>query len=174
MTALCGFTAEFMLGLFLFLTFTPQCPKRCSVTSARYSELLQQQIILALQERQCLQIISFMQDGTTLHIGRQVKALLSVNFANNRVISRHFSGCMVFSFTRLKSCDFWFWRFIKLHTYRREIGTLPDLKVVLIHHEAEIPRELLRVTIENAIMRFQHVIDFNRLHIEHILYMNKF
>ncbi|GFX66026.1 hypothetical protein TNCV_14471 [Trichonephila clavipes] len=37
--------------------------------------------------------------------------------------------------------------------------TLPDLKASITRHVAEIPREVLSATIENAIMRFQHVID---------------
>ncbi|GFX26919.1 hypothetical protein TNCV_1840911 [Trichonephila clavipes] len=36
------------------------------------------------QERQCLQTTIFMQDGATPHIGRQVKALLSAQFGDNR------------------------------------------------------------------------------------------
>ncbi|GFU76227.1 hypothetical protein TNCV_527071 [Trichonephila clavipes] len=36
------------------------------------------------KERQCLQTTIFMQDGATPRIGRQVKALLSANFGDNR------------------------------------------------------------------------------------------
>ncbi|GFU21906.1 uncharacterized protein TNCV_3283781 [Trichonephila clavipes] len=49
------------------------------------------------------------------------------------------------------------------------IRTLPDLKASIIHHLTEIPRELLRATIESVIMRFQHVIDINGALIDHIL-----
>ncbi|GFV81571.1 uncharacterized protein TNCV_52951 [Trichonephila clavipes] len=64
-------------------------PWKILCLSPRYSELLQQ-AIPALQERQCLQTTIFMQDGTTPHIGCQVKALLNANFNDNRVISRQF------------------------------------------------------------------------------------
>ncbi|GFY07631.1 hypothetical protein TNCV_4095011 [Trichonephila clavipes] len=47
--------------------------------------------------------------------------------------------------------------------------TLPDLKASIIRHVAEIPHELSRSNIENAIMRFQHIIDANGAYIEHIL-----
>ncbi|GFX57178.1 uncharacterized protein TNCV_2964571 [Trichonephila clavipes] len=120
-----------MRGHFFFETFTPQGPKKGSDMSARYSELLQQQVIPALQERQCLQTTIVMQYGATSHIGRQVKVLLSANCA--------------------------------------EIRTLPNSKGSIIRHVAEIPRELLRTTIENTIMRFQQVIDANGEHTEHIL-----
>ncbi|PRD36425.1 UNVERIFIED_CONTAM: hypothetical protein NCL1_08763 [Trichonephila clavipes] len=79
-TTWCGFTAEFILGHFFFETFTPQGPKKGSDMSARYSEPLQQQVIPALQERQCLQTTIVMQYGATSHIGRQVKVLLSANW----------------------------------------------------------------------------------------------
>ncbi|GFX34802.1 uncharacterized protein TNCV_2327421 [Trichonephila clavipes] len=50
-------------------TLTPQSPKRCSVVNTWYSELLHQQVISALHERQCLQTIIFKLDGATPHIG---------------------------------------------------------------------------------------------------------
>ncbi|GFQ90615.1 uncharacterized protein TNCT_212201 [Trichonephila clavata] len=107
--------------------------------SLRYSELLQQRVISVLQERQCLQTTIFMQDGVTPLIGRQDKALLSANFSDNHIISRHFRM------------------------------TLPDLQASIIRHVAEIPCELLCAAIEKAIMRFQYVIDVNGAHIEQIL-----
>ncbi|GFV44141.1 uncharacterized protein TNCV_2770371 [Trichonephila clavipes] len=110
-----------------------------------------------------------MQDGETPHIGHQVKALLSANFGNNSVISRHFSVAWLFRSPDLNPCDFWLWGFLKDHVYSGGIRTLRDLEASIIHHEAEIPRELLCATIENAIMRYQHVIDVNGAHIEHIL-----
>ncbi|GFX11381.1 uncharacterized protein TNCV_2804421 [Trichonephila clavipes] len=99
----CRFNAEFILGHFFFETLTTQSPKRCSVTSPRYSELPKQQVIPALYERQRLQTNIFMQDGATPRIRRQIKALLSANFGDNRVNIQIFPRCMAFSFTRLKS-----------------------------------------------------------------------
>ncbi|GFV38871.1 uncharacterized protein TNCV_2814871 [Trichonephila clavipes] len=95
----CGFTAEFILGFFFFRTPIPQGPKICSVTSSRYSKLLYQQIIPALQERQGFQTTIFMQDGTTSHFGRKVKALLTMVII---VKYPEFSGSVAFSFTRHK------------------------------------------------------------------------
>ncbi|GFW40190.1 uncharacterized protein TNCV_5118731 [Trichonephila clavipes] len=95
------------------------------------------------------------------------KALLSANFGDDRVISRHFPDAWPSS-----SFDFNPWDFlilIKDRVCRGGIMNLPDLKASIIHHVAEIPRELLRATIENAILCFQHVIDVSGAHIEHIL-----
>ncbi|GFW47018.1 uncharacterized protein TNCV_3486301 [Trichonephila clavipes] len=133
------FTAEFTLGPVFFETLTPQGPKRCFATSSRYSELLQQQIILALHERQCLQTNIFMQDGATPHIGRQVKAPLSASLGDNRVISRYFRDAWPSYSPHLNSCDFRLWGFLKDRIYSGEIRTLPDLKANVMHHVAEIP-----------------------------------
>ncbi|GFU75815.1 uncharacterized protein TNCV_1652751 [Trichonephila clavipes] len=126
------------------------------------------EVIPALQERQCLQTTIFMQDGAIHHIGRQVKALLSGNFGDNRVISRHFPDAWLCP-PDLNPCDFWLWGFLKDRVYSAGIRTLPDFKASIIRHVIEIPRELLRTTIENAVLRFQHVIDVNGAHIGHIL-----
>ncbi|PRD27532.1 UNVERIFIED_CONTAM: hypothetical protein NCL1_35099 [Trichonephila clavipes] len=106
-----------------------------------------------------------MQDGATPHIGRQGKALLSANFGDNRVISRHFPDAWPSCPPALNPCDFWLWGFLKDRVYSGGIRTLPDLKDSIIRHVAEIPPEFLIATIQNAIMRFQHVIDVNGAHI---------
>ncbi|GFX75945.1 long-chain-fatty-acid--CoA ligase 5 [Trichonephila clavipes] len=59
------------------------------------------------QERQCLQTTIFMQDGATAHIGRQIKALLSANFGNNCVVSRHFLDAWSSLSLDLNPHDFW-------------------------------------------------------------------
>ncbi|GFV99756.1 uncharacterized protein TNCV_5081161 [Trichonephila clavipes] len=66
----------------------------------------------AVQERQCLQTTIFMQDGATSHIGHQVKALLSENFGNNRVISRHFPDASLSRSIHLNPRDFWLWGYL--------------------------------------------------------------
>ncbi|GFV70605.1 hypothetical protein TNCV_3841861 [Trichonephila clavipes] len=53
--------------------------------------------------------------------------------------------------------------------YSGGIRTLSDLKASIVRSVAEILRELLHATTENARMRFQHVIDVNGAHIEHIV-----
>ncbi|GFT84950.1 transposable element tc3 transposase [Trichonephila clavipes] len=107
-------------------------PKRCSVTSPRYSGLLQQQVIPALQERQCLQTTIFMQDGASPQAGHQVKALLSADFGDNRILSRHFLDVWPSHSPDLQPCDFWLWGFLKDHVYSGGIRTLSDLKASII------------------------------------------
>ncbi|GFW92863.1 uncharacterized protein TNCV_1736561 [Trichonephila clavipes] len=108
----------------------------------------------------------FMLHGANPPIGCQVKALLSANFGDNRGISRYFPDAWPSRSPDLNPCDFWLWEH---HVCRGGIRTSSDLKASIMRHVAEIPRELLRATIENAAMRFQHVIDVSGAHIEHIL-----
>ncbi|GFU40621.1 uncharacterized protein TNCV_3230131 [Trichonephila clavipes] len=88
-------------------------------------------------ERQCLQTAIFRQDGATPQIGRQVKALLSANSGARSSDSN--------------PRDFWLWGFLKDRVCRGGIRTLPYLKANSTRHVAEISRELLRATTENAI-----------------------
>ncbi|GBL73091.1 hypothetical protein AVEN_128244-1 [Araneus ventricosus] len=52
---------------------TPHSHQRCSITVARYCDLLRQQIIPALQERECLETTVLMQDGAPPHILEQCR-----------------------------------------------------------------------------------------------------
>lgn len=81
-TVWCDFTANFILGPFIFEESTPQGPKRCSCMSAHYFKLLQQKVIPTLQERKCLETIDFMHDGATPHIGQLMKALPRAHFGD--------------------------------------------------------------------------------------------
>ncbi|GFV96931.1 uncharacterized protein TNCV_4351441 [Trichonephila clavipes] len=105
-----------------------------------------------------------MQDGTTLHFGHQVKALLSAKFGDNRVISQHFPDAWPSRSPDLNPCDFRLWGFLKDRIYSGGIRTFIDLTASIICHVVEIPPELLCAT-----MRYQLVIDVNGAHIEHIL-----
>lgn len=74
------------------LKFNSQGPKRYSVTSVWYSELLLQQVIPAFKERQCLWTTVFMQDGETPNIEFNIKELLHAKIGpRNHVIYRDIS-----------------------------------------------------------------------------------
>ncbi|GFX06363.1 uncharacterized protein TNCV_2938911 [Trichonephila clavipes] len=91
-----------------------QCHASCRFRGRQYEK-----VIPALQEQQCSQTTIFMQEGATPHIGRQVKVLLSANFGDNHVISRHFPDAWPSRSPYLNTCDFWLWRFLKDCLYRR-------------------------------------------------------
>ncbi|GBL61795.1 hypothetical protein AVEN_273679-1 [Araneus ventricosus] len=79
----------------------------CSITGARYCCLLQQQVIPALQELECLETIAFMQDGAPAHIVRPVQTLLRAHFADDREISRNYPTAWPPHSPDLNLRDFW-------------------------------------------------------------------
>ncbi|GBN26490.1 hypothetical protein AVEN_61563-1 [Araneus ventricosus] len=106
-TAWCRFTVDFILGPFFFKENTPHGLQRCSITAARYCELLQQQVIPALQERECLETTVFMQDGAPPHIARSVQVLLRALFGDDRVISGSFQTAWLPRSPDMNPCEFW-------------------------------------------------------------------
>lgn len=137
----CGeFTQNFILGPFFFETLTRSRSKTFSVTSALYSELLRQQFIPALQERQCMQTTVLMQDGATPHTGRQVKDLLRANIGENWVIPGDFQDAWPPCSPDLNPCDFWLWGFLKDRVNGGGIKILLELNASIMRHVAELPR----------------------------------
>ena len=144
--------------------------------SASYENLLMQREIPAVQERNCVDTTVITQDGAPPHIGRQVQCLLRETFTDERIISRSFPNPWPARFPDLNPCDFWLWRYLKDRVYQGHDRSLVDLKTSKQRHVAHIPRELLRATIDHAILWMQHVVKASGAHIENILYRadNKF
>ncbi|GBL84392.1 hypothetical protein AVEN_117161-1 [Araneus ventricosus] len=88
-TAWCGFTATFIVGPFFFEEIGPSGIVTCTFNGTRYESLLRNQLILAVQQRGCVDCPIFMQDGAPPHIATPVKQLLNLHFGNDRIISRH-------------------------------------------------------------------------------------
>lgn len=59
-----GFTAAFIIGPYFFEEVGPDGPAAYTVTGRRYESLLYNHIIPTLQQRQCVDSVTFMQDGT--------------------------------------------------------------------------------------------------------------
>ncbi|GBM58922.1 hypothetical protein AVEN_80721-1 [Araneus ventricosus] len=111
-TVCCGFTADFLLGSFFFEENTPHGPQRCSIKGSRHYDLLQQQVIPALQERECLETTILIQDGVPLHVTLPEQALLRVHFGVNLVFSRSFPTASPSHSPDMNPCDFWLWGFL--------------------------------------------------------------
>ncbi|GFW11752.1 uncharacterized protein TNCV_1082981 [Trichonephila clavipes] len=92
-------TCDFLVGPYFFETQTPSSPKRCSVTGTSYGMIFREQLIPVLQERHCLEITIFMQDGASPHIAKSVKKLLHI-FGADRVIRRGFENACPLSVHR--------------------------------------------------------------------------
>ncbi|KFM63988.1 hypothetical protein X975_27038, partial [Stegodyphus mimosarum] len=129
-TVWCGSTAHFIYGPFSFEENIPQ-GQRCSC--ACYCELLQQQVILALQEREYLETTVFIQEGAPSHIARQ--ALLCAHFGD-QVILRSFPIAWLPCSPDLNLYDLWLWRFLKDRAYGGNIWTMLKLKASITHHIA--------------------------------------
>ena len=88
---MCGFRTDFTLCFYFSEQNISQDPQKCSITVARYCDLLQQYVIPAFRERQCSEITAFMDNVTPPHIAQQMTALLRTYFGDERDISSGFS-----------------------------------------------------------------------------------
>ncbi|GFX42303.1 uncharacterized protein TNCV_110231 [Trichonephila clavipes] len=75
-TVWCGFTATFILGPFFFEETTRNGPLTCTVTARRYKNMLENFVASQMLQHQCLDSITFMQDGAPPHIGLCVQQFL--------------------------------------------------------------------------------------------------
>lgn len=166
-TAWCGFTANFILGPYFFEDVTTTGFVRRTVTSDRYSRLLENFVVPALRQRGCLANTIFMQDGATAHTARRVKTLIHQNFPDERVISRTFPIAWPARSPDLNPCDFWLWGFLKDRVYHGHVTNEADLKASIVRNVSLIPTDMLRAAIDNAVVRFQHIVDRQGMHIEH-------
>ncbi|GFV18943.1 DUF4817 domain-containing protein [Trichonephila clavipes] len=87
-TAWCGFTGSFIIGLFFFET---QCPVNGWITETvnaqRYLTLLRETAVPCLIQRGQIANVTFMQDGATSQTANPVKALLIQLFGEDRIVS---------------------------------------------------------------------------------------
>ena len=107
-------------------------------------------VIPQIQQRQCLDSITFMQNGGSPHIEFCVQ-----QFTNERVISRAFPKIWPPRSLDLNSRDFWLCGYIKNLFYRGSLVTLGDLKDSITLHVRNISNDQLRSAIEQAVHRLQ-------------------
>ncbi|GFV38715.1 uncharacterized protein TNCV_4420831 [Trichonephila clavipes] len=104
-TVWCGFTATFILGPFFFEETTRNGSVTCTVTARRYKNMLENFVAPQMLQHQCLDSITFMQDGAPPHIGLCVQQFLWQHFTNDRVISRAFPTAWPPRSPDLNPCD---------------------------------------------------------------------
>ena len=154
-TVWCGFTSTFIIGPFFFEENTRNGPVTCTVTAERYRNMLENFVIPKIQQRQCLDSITFMQDGAPPHIGLRVQQFLRQHFTNDRLISRAFPTTWPPRSPDLTPCDFWLWGYLKNLVYRGSLVTLADLKDSITLHVRNISNDQLRSAVEHAVHRLQ-------------------
>ncbi|GFW96553.1 transposable element tc3 transposase [Trichonephila clavipes] len=163
---LCGMTYDFLVGPYFFKITTPSGP---SVTGTNYGAMLREQLIRALQERHCLETTICIQDGAPSHITKPVKILLRDTFGADRVISRGFENAWPPRSPDLNPYDFYLWGLLKDIVYRKRHASVAGLKSSITRHMRCVTTDILNVTEDHAILRFQHVVASDGSHIEHII-----
>ncbi|GBN31555.1 hypothetical protein AVEN_252176-1 [Araneus ventricosus] len=83
-------------------------------------------------------------------------------------MSRHFSRAWPPFSPDITPCDFWLWGFLKDNIYRKRPASLPDLKDSIRHHFLDIPADSLRATVENMVLRLEHIVEHEGGHIEQL------
>lgn len=168
-TVWCGMTASFIIGPFFFEEQSTAGPVTCTVTAARLASMLSRFVIPELQQRGILDTTIFMQDGAPPHIGTCVTQLLKQHFTNERIIGRTFPTSWPPRSPDLNPCDFWLWGYLKSTVYGDNPHNLAELKDAIHRHVRNIPPDMLRATVENAVLRFNLLSENGGRHIEHAL-----
>lgn len=172
-TVWCGFTASFMIGPYFFEETGALGPVTVTVNGQRYESLLRNDVIPALQQRECVDSIIFMQDGAPPHIANRVKRLLRRHFGNARIISRHFPTAWPARSPDLNPCDFWLWGYLKDIVFSTPIANVADLKTRIAQHILNVTPDTLRSVVEHAVSRFNLVAHNGGQHIEHVLHQSR-
>ncbi|GFX88480.1 uncharacterized protein TNCV_2279481 [Trichonephila clavipes] len=154
-TVWCGFTATFILGPLFFEETTRNGPVTCTVTARRYKNMLENFEAPQMLQHQCLDSITFMQDGALPQIGLCVQQFLRQHFTNDRVNSRAFPTAWPPRTPDLNPCDFWMWGYLKNLVYRGRLITLADLKDSITLHVRSISVDQLRSAVEQTLHRLQ-------------------
>ncbi|GBN49255.1 hypothetical protein AVEN_254429-1 [Araneus ventricosus] len=93
----------------------------------------------------------FIQDVSSPHVQRSVKALLLQYFTDERVISCSFSDPWLARSPDLTPCDFWLWVHFKNLVLRGNVATLDDLKNSIALHVRSITTDQLRSAVEHTV-----------------------
>ena len=108
-----------------------------------------------------------MQDGATAHTARCVRNVIQANFPDERVISHTFPVAWPARSPDLNPRDFWLWGFLKDRVYQGHVTNEIDLKASIIRHTSLIPDDMLHAAKDNAVVRFQRIVDRQGMHIKH-------
>ncbi|GFV66311.1 uncharacterized protein TNCV_2737251 [Trichonephila clavipes] len=124
-----------------------------------YYDTLRGFIIPQLQQHECLQDVTFLNDGSAHRVDCRVKRFLRQHFTDARVISCHFPT------TWPRSPDIPPLRLLVAGFPKGSY--LPDLKDSIRRHILDILADLLRSAVENIVLRLEHIIK----HEGHALHM---
>ena len=99
----------FLVHPYFFEILTSSGPKLCSVIGTNYSVMLREQLIPALKEKHCLEIMVFIQDRASPHIAKPVKKLLQDTWCGLSHKQR-FQKCLVSTLTEPCNFQIFIWK----------------------------------------------------------------
>ncbi|GFX07860.1 uncharacterized protein TNCV_4161291 [Trichonephila clavipes] len=105
-TVWCEFTATFILGPFFFEETTRNGLVTCTVMARKYKNMLENFVAPQMLQHHCLDLITFMQDGSPPHNGLCVQQFLRQHFTKDRVICHVFPAAWSPRSPDLNPCDF--------------------------------------------------------------------
>ena len=114
-TVRCGFTASTVIGTLFFEEMPDSGYEVFSVTGEKYADTLQYLTIPSLADKHLLESTTFIQEGASPHIDRQVKDILRRSFGDDSVMSCHFRYACPPNFPDLYPCDYCLLGNLKLH-----------------------------------------------------------
>ena len=103
------------------------------------------------------------------HIRTCVIELLKQHLTNERIIGRNFLRLWLSQSLDINLRYFWLWCCLKSIVYGDKLNSLAELKAMIYRDACNIPPDMLRATIKNAVMRFNLLSENGCHHIEHAL-----
>ncbi|GFU72707.1 uncharacterized protein TNCV_193941 [Trichonephila clavipes] len=102
------------------------------------------------------------------HIAKLVKSCYI--FDADRVISTGFKNAWLRHSPDLNPCDFYLCGHLKDMVYRKQHASVAEIiKSSMARHVRCVTTDILNVTVDNSVLRFQHVVATGGSHIEHVI-----
>ena len=141
------------------------------VDTDRYIALMRTKFIPALRRKRGVDMnaVIYQEDGATPHCSDRSLEFLGWYFLGDRLISRCTNFPQLPYSPDLKSCDYFFWEYLKERIYDKNPQTLADLKDNLRREIRHILADMIGRVIDNFNVRVAAVIRQEGAWIEHII-----
>lgn len=154
-----GVTHSGLIGPFFF---------EGNVTGASYLELLENEVIPVLENREDFDILWWQQDGAPPHYALAVRERLNEWFPERWIGRRGHLEWPPRS-PDLTPPDFFLWGYLKDKVYSHSIQNVDHLRDVILHEFNNIPLEMCRKACENVELRLQACIDLEGGQVDHLM-----
>jgi transposase len=130
------------------------------ITSARYLQMLQEEMWPSIENHPALPRLVFQQDGAPPHYGVIVRQFLDERFPQ-RWIGRQGPFSWPPRSPDLTPLDFWLWGYVKDEVYKEKPKSLVDLKERIIVAIASIQKNMCQFACMSVTRRMERLIDKN-------------